>query len=228
MPSTSSKYLLEIACFNVASCIIAQQAGADRIEFCADYEAGGITPTPDHILEVRKSVSIPLHVIIRPRSGDFVYSSEDITRMKQSILFCNEHRVDGVVFGVLNPDKTINTEVNKKLIDLAKPMSVTFHRAIDQCDNIEKALNALVKLNFDKVLTSGGKVNALDGMETLQSFQKKFGDKIIIMPGGGIRRLNLEQILEITRCVEFHSAAIINHTISAEEIKHLKNILQTA
>lgn len=227
MPNTSSKYLLEIACFNVESCPIAQQAGADRIEFCADYSSGGITPTQKDILEARKFVHIPFHVIIRPRGGNFVYNSEEIEIMKNNILFCKEHKIDGVVFGLLNSDNTINLKANKELVELSKPMAITFHRAIDICVDIEKAMGEIIELGFNKVLTSGGKQNAVEGIDFLKNCQTKFGEKITIMPGGGIRSNNIESIAKETQCKEFHSAALVSglDIANAEEIKSLKEKL---
>ena len=227
MPNTSSKYVLEIACFNVESCVIAQQAGADRIEFCADYNAGGVTPAPNDILETRKNLQIPLYVIIRPRGGDFVYSSDEIEMMKHEILFCKKHKIDGVVLGVLNSDKTIDLKTNKELAELAKPMSVTFHRAIDECVDIEKAFTEIIQLGFNKVLTSGGKQNAQEGIEVLKNCQTKFGEKITIIPGGGIRSNNIASIKNETQCYEFHSAALTDSTgiTNALEIRSLKEKL---
>jgi copper homeostasis protein len=225
MLNTSSNFILEIACFDAESCIIAEQAGADRIEFCFDYAAGGITPTHKAILEVRKILKIPLYVIIRPRGGNFIYSVEEIEKMKRDMIFCKLNKIEGVVWGLLNTDQTVNIELNKELVALAKPMSVTFHRAIDECMDIEEAMIEIIGLGFDKVLTSGGKQNAEEGVATLSRLQKKFSDKIKIVPGGGIRSFNIEKLLAETTCTEFHSAAIINNKISAGEIKRLKDIL---
>ena len=227
MLNISYKYVLEIACFNVQSCLIAQQAGADRIEFCADYKAGGITPTVNDILETRKLVRIPLHVIIRPRGGNFVYDNKEIEMMKRDVIFCKKHQIDSVVLGILNSNNTIDLKANKELIELAKPMSVTFHRAVDACSDIEKAMEEIIELGFNKVLTSGGKQNALEGIEVLKKLQKIFGEKISIMPGGGIRSNNLELIKNETRCYEFHSAALMDSTGITDtiEIKHIKEKL---
>ena len=224
MLNTSFKYVLEIACFNVQSCALAQEAGADRIEFCDDYYSGGITPSKSEIIEARKLLHIPLHVIIRPRGGNFVYTNEEIEQMKHDISFCKEHRIDGVVLGVLNSDNTINTSANKQLVALAKPMSVTFHRAIDECSHVEKAIEEIIELGFNKVLTSGGKQNALEGIDVLKKCQKIFGEKITIIPGGGIRSNTIEHIAQETQCCQFHSAAITDSTSISDplEIKHLK------
>ena len=227
MQSTSSKYKLEIACFNLESCLAAQHAGADRIEFCADYSVGGITPNHTNILKAKELLNIPLHVIIRPRGGDFNYSQSEIELMKKDIEFCKEHHVNGVVFGVLTKDHKINNSINKELLDLAGNMSTTFHRAIDECVDIQEAMNNIISLGFKRVLTSGDKSNALEGIEVLKECQSKFGDKIIIIPGGGIRHSNLQELVLKTNCKEYHSAAIThkNEEIDTEEVKQLKSML---
>lgn len=202
--------LLEIACFNLHSALIAQASGADRIELCEDYEAGGLTSSHDSIQEARKQIHIPLHVIIRPHSRNFIYSSQEIEKMMRDILFCKTQKIDGVVFGALTPEGEINSESCKELIATAHPMSVTFHRAIDVCNNLETSFEELIQLGFNRVLTSGGKNNCIEGLEILKSLQKKFGNKIIIMPGGGIRSGNISEIVTATQAVEYHSAALIN------------------
>ncbi len=227
MLNTSFKYVLEIACFNVQSCAQAQEAGADRIEFCDNYSLGGITPSQADIIEAKKLLHIPLHVIIRARGGNFVYDTDEIEMMKHDILFCKEHNIDGVVFGVLNSNDTIDVKANKELVELAKPMSVTFHRAIDSCENIEKSLEEIIEIGFNKVLTSGGKQNALEGIKTLKKCQEEYGEKITIIPGGGIRINNIGLIAKETGCIQFHSAALTNSSdiVDANEIKNLKATL---
>lgn len=224
MPNILSNNLLEIACFNIESCLLAQDAGANRIEFCADYSIGGITPKHHDILKVKQLLHIPLHVIIRPRGGDFNYNEKEIETIKKDILFCKEHHINGVVFGGLTEDKKINKVVNIELIELAGNMSTTFHRAIDECNNIQEAMNDIVSIGFNRVLTSGGKLNALDGIEVLKYLQEVYHEKIIIIPGGGIRSNNIELISKETGCNEFHSAALINdkELTDREEIKLLK------
>lgn len=227
MLNTSSKYILEIACFNIESCLLAQQSGAERIEFCADYSVGGVTPNYHDILKVREILHIPLHVIIRPRGGDFNYSENEIDVMKKDIEFCKANNINGVVFGVLTSDKKINRTINKELVDLAENMSTTFHRAIDECSDIQEAINDIVSLGFKRVLTSGGKLNASEGMDILKDCQNTFREKIIIIPGGGIRHNNLKELIQETNCKEYHSAAILNNSelINTEEVKQLKSLL---
>jgi copper homeostasis protein len=227
MPNILSNKLLEIACFNIESCLLAQKAGADRIEFCADYSVGGITPNRADILKAKELLHIPLHIIIRPRGGNFDYSLAEIETIKNDILFCKQHHINGVVFGVLTQNKKIDTIINKELIELAGNMSTTFHRAIDECADMIEAMNDIVSLGFKRVLTSGGKSSALEGVAILKNCQNSFGKNIIIIPGGGIRSNNIELIAKETGCKEFHSAALTDRmSISdAREIKNLKEKL---
>lgn len=227
MLKATSHKLLEVACFDPESCFIAEQAGADRIEFCRDYNSGGLTPLWDDILKVKERLRIPMHVIIRPRSGNFVYSREEIDIMKYTILFCMQNKVDGVVFGSLTNSNEIDIEANKELLSGCTDLSVTFHRAIDACADTERAMEDIIDLGFHRVLTSGGKHNAPEGIERLKEYQRKFGAKIKIMPGGGIRSHNIESIVRETQCEEFHSAALTNTTgiADATEIKQLKEKL---
>jgi len=224
MPNILSSKLLEIACFNIESCLLAEKAGADRIEFCADYSVGGITPNLADILKAKELLHIPLHVIIRPRGGNFDYSTAEIETMKNDILFCKQHHINGVVFGVLTQNKKINIIINKELIELAGRMSTTFHRAIDECVNLTEAMNDIVSIGFTRVLTSGGKSSALEGVTILKECQNSFGKNIIIIPGGGIRSNNIAQIATQTNCKEFHSAALTENAevVNANEVSLLK------
>lgn len=223
MPNTSSKYVLEIACFNVESCLLAQNAGANRIEFCSNYELGGVTPNHNDILKVRELIQIPLHVIIRPRGGDFCYSKQEIEIMKNDILFCEKNKIDGVVFGVLTNKNQINYSLNSELLELAKEMNTTFHRAIDECTDVNKSYSQLTDLGFSHVLTSGGKGNAAQNYLQLKEIQDQFGEKIHIISGGGVRSYNIDKILNNTSINQFHSAAIteLPNKIDVNEIKLL-------
>jgi copper homeostasis protein len=218
---------LEIACFNLNSCSIAEKAGVNRIEFCSDYNSGGITPVDKDIIEIKKKINLPVHVIIRPRGGNFVFTEKEFNEMKRSILLCKHNNIDGVVFGILNANQTINELQCKELIELAKPMKTVFHRAIDQVSNIEKGIQKLIELNFEGVLTSGGKDSALSGIENLKKIQSTYGDKIQIIAGGGIRSTNIDAIKSVSGCKFFHSAAIIgeNETANENEIIKLKSQL---
>jgi copper homeostasis protein len=213
---------LEIACFNLESCLIAQKAGANRIEFCHDYSIGGITPAHHEILQARKQIQIPLHVIIRPRAGDYYYNEKEINQMKEDIIFCKENKIDGVVFGILTKENEIAPE-NSELVKLAKPMACNFHRAIDECQDIFKSAEKLIQLGFDRTLTTGTKANALEGKEIIAQLQTKFGNKIKIMPGGGVRATNIASLFP-TNCNEFHSAAITRRNMLCDENEIKKQI----
>lgn len=217
---------LEIACFNLQSASIAQVSGADRIELCEHYASGGLTPSYKLIQEARQKIQIPLHVIIRPHDKGFHYSSAEIKTMAKDILFCKEHQVEGIVFGILEKN-AINKQACKELIDLAAPLSVTFHRAIDHCSDLVKSFEDLIELGVDRVLSSGGKGNASDNIHTLHQLQERFGKQLTLMPGGGIRSSNLQEVMK-SSCQEFHSAAITgaNEIADAEEIKQMKLLLK--
>ncbi len=217
--------MLEVACFNKESCLLAQQAGADRIEFCADYQSGGVTPNYEDIINVRDALKIPLHVIIRPRGGNFIYNENEFSKMQQDVLFCKSIGVNGVVFGILDAHNNIDVVKSKALLELALPINCTFHRAIDVCSNIDIALLQLIEMGFSRVLTSGGKGIVTDNLDKLSDLQKNFGQQIIIMPGGAIRHSNILSIISKTHCAEFHTSALdLNKKISKTEIVKMKTI----
>ncbi len=210
------KNSLEIACFNLQSCLTAQKAGADRLELCLYYESGGITPSDAFILDVRKNISIPVYVIIRPRAGNFIYSPNEIEQMKRTILFCKENKIDGVVFGVLTHNVEVDVKTCAELLALARPMPVTFHRAVDYTEDVFASVETIIGLGFDKVLTSGGSSTAVGGLERLTKLQEKYGQKIKIITVGNIRSHNIKKI-KATGCFEFHSSAIITQDANADE-----------
>ena len=209
--------VLEIACFNLESCLIAQQAGAIRIELCSDYQVGGITPPKELIRELRKKITVDLFVMIRPRGGNFIYSENEFLQMQETILFCKEQKCEGVVFGILNENNEVDRERCSKLVSMAKPMQCTFHRAFDECSEPEKALNEISECGFYRILTSGGKGNAIENLSQFKQLIELSKNKITIMPGGGIRSQNILEIIQQTGAKEFHSAAIIDTTVIADE-----------
>jgi copper homeostasis protein len=218
---------LEIACFNIQSAHIAQWAGADRIELCEDYSKGGITPSFEKIAEAREEISIPLFVMIRPRSGDFIYSGEEFELMKQQVLFCKTNKINGVVFGMLDANGNIDVKRCKELVALASPMQVTFHRAFDEVKNLFDSLETLVECGFSRVLTSGQMKPVIYGTEIISSLIEKAKGRISIMPGGGIRNHNISEVKKKTGATEFHSAALNSETLLADEteIRKLKAII---
>lgn len=216
--------LLEIACFHLESCLIAQQTGANRIELCENYSVGGITPSEKLIIEVRKQIRIDLFVMIRPREGNFVYSDSEFELMKKQIVFCKEKNCNGVVFGILTKENKIDVVRCKELVELAKPMSSTFHRAFDEIENSESALEEIIECDFLRILSSGKQKTAIEGSVLLSQLIKKSKGRIIIMPGGGIRSSNISEIIKTTGGAEFHSAAITNTGEIADEVEIKKLI----
>ncbi|OXB20827.1 copper homeostasis protein [Flavobacterium tructae] len=221
------KNQLEIACFNYESAIIAQDNGADRIELCDDMRLGGTTPNLITAERVREKLTIKMHVIIRPRGGDFVYTEEEFLEMKQDIKQLKALGVDGFVFGILNQDGSINKEQNLELVQLASPLSCTFHRAFDVVNSIEQGLEEVIACGFQTILTSGRGKNVEEGIFDLAMIQKLAGDRIEIMPGGGLRSSNIKLLQEKLQPTFYHSSAITDQTETAnpEEIKELKNFL---
>ena len=221
------KNQLEIACFNYESALIAQENGADRIELCENMQLGGTTPNSILAVRVREQLSIKMHVIIRPRGGDFIYTDEEVAEMKQDIKQFKKLGVDGFVFGILKPDGKVNKRQNKELVNLAHPLSCTFHRAFDVVKNVEKCLEDVIDCGFKTILTSGQGINVEEGISALAQIQKLASDRIEIMPGGGLRSSNIKLLQEQLEPTFYHSSAITDKTETAnpEEIKELRNFL---
>jgi copper homeostasis protein len=216
--------LLEIACFNLRSCLIAQKAGAHRIELCENYKAGGITPSQNLIIEARKNLQIDLFVMIRPREGIFFYYNSEFEQMKSQIKFCKENKCNGIVFGILTAENKVDKNRCEELVELAKPMQCTFHRAFDEIENSDEALEDIINCGFSRVLSSGKQKTAIQGFDLIDQLIKKANGRIIIIPGGGIRSANISDLKEKTNAREFHSAAIINSGETTDETE-IKNLL---
>jgi copper homeostasis protein len=191
---------------------MAEKAGADRIELCRDKSAGGVTPSHEIIAKAKNNIRIPVNVIIRPRGGDFCYNNSEFEKMKEEISFCKSIGMNGVVFGILSPESGIDEIRNRELVEHASPMQTTFHRAFDHSTEQEKSLEKIIACGFDRVLTSGCKGNAEEGAQWISGLMDSAGGRIIIMPGGGIRKENINFIYGITKAFEFHSSSteIIN------------------
>jgi copper homeostasis protein len=217
---------LEIACFNLESALIAAKAGADRIEFCADYASGGTTPKLEDFITIKKATAIPVYVMIRPRGGDFMYSAEEISSMNKSITDFVEAGADGLVFGVLNSDKTLSV-VNEELVVLAGSTPCTFHRAFDHTPVLSESLEQLINWGFKTVLTSGGSTSAMAGAATLQKLLNQANGRIQILPGGSIRSSNIAELAKLLPADFFHSAGITDgfEIADLEEIKAIKSTL---
>lgn len=213
---------LEIACFNLESALIAAQGGADRIEFCADYASGGLTPELEDFKQLKAATAIPIYVMIRPRGGDFVYADNEITRMKESIRDFKLAGADGLVFGLLNEDHTL-AAANRELLELAGSTPCTFHRAFDLNPDLAQALEQLIGWGFQTVLTSGGAASAFAGADMLKKLLEQARGRIQILPGGGIRSGNIAELVGMIPADFFHSSGIIDGDLAnAEEISKLK------
>ncbi|WP_426092236.1 copper homeostasis protein CutC [Flavobacterium sp. DSR3-2] len=221
------KAQLEIACFNLESAIIAQKNGADRVELCANMKEGGITPDFELTKAVRKNTALDLYVMIRPRGGDFIYSDFEFEQMKSEILTFKKLQVDGFVFGILKEDGNLNELQNAELVALANPLPCTFHRAFDGIKNKLKALESLIECDFKTILTSGQETNVVDGIDVLARLVEKTNNRIVIMPGGGLRSSNIELLKEKTKAVFYHSSAIIDvgEIANEEEIQAIQAYL---
>ena len=220
---------LEIACFNLESALVASKSEADRIELCADVSAGGITPTLIDIKALRKETEKEIMIMIRPRGGDFCYSDEEFEQMKSEIILIKNFRVDGFVFGILNKENEIDFERNQELIELAKPFPCSFHRAFDRTSDLENSLETVIKLGFKTILTSGLTSNVNDGKQTLKTLVEKAKNRITIMPGGGLRSTNIQEIDSFTNATYFHSSALIDNSgiANLEEINLLKTLINS-
>ena len=199
------KLLLEISVESVEAAAAAERGGADRIEICADLSVGGLTPDAALIRAVRQQIQIPIFVMIRPRPGDFVYSSAEFAQVKKSIAAAKDSVASGLVFGILKPDRTVDIDRTRELVELAQPLPVTFHRAFDACRDLSEALEDVVHSGASRILTSGGAASAPEGAAVLAMLVAAAGGRITIVPGAGI---NAEKILPLaiaTRAQEFHS-----------------------
>ena len=187
----------------------AELQGADRIELCDNLGEGGTTPSYGTIYLATQNINIPIAVIIRPRGGDFVYSNDEFEIMKKDIVICKELGVETVVFGILNKENKIDIERTKELIDLASGLKVTFHMAFDEIDDKFEALNQLISMNVDRVLTKGCKTCALDGKNTLKNLVEKSDNRITILVGGGVTYKNYKELSNFIRCKEVHGSKIV-------------------
>lgn len=200
-------YKLEICANSVASCIEAQKGGAWRVELCAAIPEGGTTPSYGDIALARELIQIKLHVIIRPRAGDFLYSPLEHRIMLKDIETARRLGANGVVIGCLTPEGEVNWVRNRELVEAAEGMSVTFHRAFDMCRDPYESLERIIALGCDRLLTSGQQPKAEQGIPMLRELVQRAGDRIIIMPGSGVNADNITKLSEETGAREFHLSA---------------------
>ena len=183
----------------------AERAGAHRLELCANLETGGLTPGLELLRQVRSAVRIPIHVMVRPRSGDFVYYADEFVEMKESVKAVAAENVQGIVTGVLLPEGLVDTQRTRELVAFASSMEVTFHRAFDETNDLAAALEDIVRTGAHRILTSGGPADAQTGASVLRSLIQQAGNRITILPGGGLQAGNIAEVARATGARELHT-----------------------
>jgi len=198
--------VLEICVDSVESAMAAERGGAHRVELCSDLLEGGIAPSPGLLERVRKRLRIDIFVMIRPRGGDFCYTAEEFMVMNSDIRYAKQLGADGVVLGILDADGFVDVSRTRELVDLARPLPVTFHRAIDVSVDLPDSLDRIMLIGAQRVLTSGGKRRALDGMRDISDAIRRTRGRIEIMAGGGLNPENIRRVAEGTGAAEFHAS----------------------
>ncbi|MCC6233099.1 MAG: copper homeostasis protein CutC [Verrucomicrobiales bacterium] len=201
------RVLLEVCIDSVESAVAAQEGGADRVELCTALFEGGLTPSAGLIETVRERVKIAVAVMIRPRGGDFCYDATEAKVMERDIRLAKSLGADVIVLGSLSPDGSVDREQTRRLMEVARPLPVTFHRAFDMARDPYEALDAVLELGAERLLTSGQEKSAAEGMDLIAELVKRCGDRLIVMPGGGVTERNLKKILTQTGAREIHGSA---------------------
>lgn len=203
----SVKHLFEACCQSHEEAMEARAGGAGRVELCAELGIGGVTPSESEIRQTLAQCSLPVNVLVRPRGGSFVYSESEARAMLRDIELCKSLGVNGVVIGALTPEGRVDIPLMRRLIEAARPMNITFHRAFDECAEPFSALEDIINLSCDILLTSGQAPSAYDGRKLIAELVQKAGDRIIVMPGAGINPRNISEIALVTKASEFHGSA---------------------
>ena len=216
--------ILEICVESLESALTAEAGGADRIELCEELAIDGLTPSPDLIRCVIEAVHIPVYILIRPRDGSFVYNSKELEQMQAEIEFAKLAGAAGVTLGLLKPDQTVDVVASRELVDLARPMAVTFHRAFDVVPNQSQGLEDVIRTGADRLLTSGGAPNVLSGSEAIAHLRKQAAGRIEVMAGGGLRIANLLEVRRLTGVNCLHTSLIARpETIAMKSGGAVKN-----
>jgi copper homeostasis protein len=226
--------LFELCADSLEAAKTAQAGGADRLELCEDLAISGVTPSESLLAATLEAVSIPVHVLIRPRGGDFVYSDSEFDLMRGQIEEVKTAGAAGVAVGVLLPDGRVDVERTRELVELARPMNVTFHRAFDETANLEEALEDVIRTGADCLLTSGGAPNVLEGAEQIGRLQVQAGDRLELMAGGGLKLGNLSEVVRRSRVICLHgslsrtrgSGARAKKSVSEEDVREAIRLLQ--
>ena len=217
---------LEICTFNLTDTKVASNHKISRIELCEKKDLGGITPRRELIKESLQ-LGTPIHPIIRPRGGDFNYSSREFDIMLNDVSFCRDNQCSGIVFGFLNKKNDVDISLCREIIKVSGNMSLTFHRAFDKTRNSFESMEKIIDLGFDRILTSGQKNDAVSGLRLINALTEKSNGRISIMPGAGVRSSNIEILLDNKKISEFHSSCYINNLFSVEELNRLIKKLES-
>ncbi|MBK8563579.1 MAG: copper homeostasis protein CutC [Saprospiraceae bacterium] len=202
--------ILEACVETLEDAIRAEQCGADRIELCGDLSVGGITPSPELTEGCLKSLSIPIMAMVRPRGGNFVHTPMELEEMRRAIRYFKSVGVAGVVFGILDEKNEVDLAITKELVELAKPLLVTFHKAIDETPDPVIAIEKLTRISgIQRVLTSGGKETAIEGAAVLRKMNAVVEGKIIILAAGKVTKENLKKVHAVVRAEEYHGKRIV-------------------
>lgn len=203
----NNKAVLEVCAFHIESCLIAEKCGAVRVELCDNPIEGGTTPSYGTIKRVREKVSIKLYPILRPRSGNYFYSDEEFAILKDDIEMCKQLGCDGISVGISKINSEVDTERLKRIVEWAGPMGVTCNRIFDCAPDAFKALEDIISCGCERILTSGQKSAAPDAADFLKQLVNKAGNRIIIMPGAGVKSSNIAKLRDASGAKEFHSSA---------------------
>ena len=202
--------ILEVCVDSYTSMVTAKNAGADRIELCSALNIGGLTPSYGLMKKAKEIEGMEVFVMIRSRSGDFLYDDNEFETMKEDINIVKEMGFDGIVTGILLPDGRIDIQRMKELVKIASPLKVVLHRAFDDAKNPIEDIHSLIEMGICRILTSGQRANAREGASYIAKIQERFGDAITIMPGCGVNAGNIEEIYKITKCTHYHMSGKVN------------------
>ncbi len=200
----NDELIVEVCVDSLESAFAAERGGAKRVELCSSLPEGGVTPSAGLIATARQKISIALHVMIRPRSGDFCYTADEFSVMQRDVLMAKQLGADGMVFGILDLDGKVDIHRTRKLVDLARPLKITYHRAFDMSVDLSRSLEHVVETGADRILTSGGAPTAFEGAAKLHNLARLAGGRVIIMACGGIHDQNVQAIVKQTGVREIH------------------------
>jgi len=217
--------IFELCAETLSACLAARDGGAHRIELCSSLDLGGLTPAPSLVRDAIVQTGLPIHAMVRPRAGDFVYSAEEFIIMQETILQMKDLGATGVVFGLLHPDNTVDIERTRALVTLAHPMQVTFHRAFDETPNLSRALEDILTTGCHRILTSGGQPDVLTGAPILAQLITQANGCITIAAGGGLRHSNAAEVARLTHAIHFHGS--LRHNQSAVKADDVRSMIET-